>query len=72
MMPLAMVNPGSRVKLVSVNGGRGISARLAAMGLLPGVEVEVVSKDPGGPFILEVKGSRLVIGRGMALKIVVS
>lgn len=72
MMPLALVSPGSRVKLVSVNGGQGICARLAALGLLPGTEVEVLSRAPGGSFILEVKGSRLMLGRGMAQKIVVS
>jgi Fe2+ transport system protein FeoA len=39
------------------------------MGLLPGSEVEVVRNHMHGPIIVQVKESRLVIGRGMALKI---
>lgn len=72
LMPLVMASRGSKVRLVSVNGGKQMTSRLAAMGLLPGVEVEIVSNSPGDPFILDVRGSRLVLGRGMAHKIYVS
>jgi Fe2+ transport system protein FeoA len=41
------------------------------MGLVPGVEVEVVSSRVHGPFIVEAKGSRLMLGRGMVQKILV-
>lgn len=71
MMPLAMVHPGRRVRLVTVNGGRGLQSRLASMGLVPGVEVEVISSRMRGPFIVEAKGSRLMLGRGMVNKIFV-
>ena len=71
MMPLAMVHPGRRVRLVSVNGGRGLQSRLASMGLVPGVEMEVVSSRVQGAFIVEAKGSRLMLGRGMVRKIMV-
>jgi ferrous iron transport protein A len=71
MMPLAMVHPGRRVRLVSINGGRGLQSRLAAMGLVPGVEMEVVNSRLQGPFIVEAKGSRVMLGRGMVRKILV-
>ena len=71
MMPLAMVHPGRRVRLVTVSGGRGVRSRLASMGLMPGVEMEVVSRRLQGPFIVEAKGSRLMLGRGMVRKILV-
>jgi Fe2+ transport system protein FeoA len=71
-MPLIMASRGSKVRLVSVNGGKQMTSRLAAMGLLPGVEVEIISNAPGDPFILDVRGSRLVLGRGMAHKIFVN
>ncbi len=71
MMPLAMVQPGRRVRLVAINGGRGLQSRLAAMGLAPGVEMEVVSSRLQGPFIVEAKGSRLMLGRRMVHKILV-
>lgn len=70
-MPLVMAARGSKVRLVSVNGGKQMTSRLAAMGLMPGVEVEIISNSPGNPFILDVRGSRLVLGRGMAHKIFV-
>jgi ferrous iron transport protein A len=41
------------------------------MGLVPGVEMEVVSARSMGPFIVEAKGSRLMLGRGMVRKILV-
>jgi len=71
-IPLIMASRGSKVRLVSVNGGKQMTSRLAAMGLLPGVEVEIISNAPGDPFILDVRGSRLVLGRGMAHKIYVN
>jgi Fe2+ transport system protein FeoA len=71
-IPLIMASRGSKVRLVSINGGKQMTSRLAAMGLLPGVEVEIISNTPGDPFILDVRGSRLALGRGMAHKIFVN
>ncbi len=70
-MPLATVKAGSKVRFVNVQAGQALKARLAAMGLVPGSELEVVSNSLHGPFIVSVKGSRLVLGRGMAQKIMV-
>ena len=63
-MPLSAVAAGERVRLRSVEAGGGLESRLAAMGLLPGVELEVIRNAEHGPFIIEVKGTRLVLGRG--------
>jgi len=41
------------------------------MGLVPGVEVEVVNSSAKGPFVVSVKGTRLILGRGMVSKILV-
>lgn len=70
-MSLVMVEEGKRVRLKAVHSGVGLKARLAAMGLVPGVEIEVVRNRFRGPFVLEVKGSRMMLGRGMAHKIFV-
>jgi len=69
-LPLTMVAPGERVRLLKVNAGEGLSSRLSAMGLTPGVEFMII-QDSGGPLLLGVRDSRLAIGRGMAQKIVV-
>ena len=71
-MPLTMVQPGKRVRLIAVNAGRELQARLAVMGLVPGTEIEVLENSIRGPFMLAVKGSRLMLGRGMAHKILVA
>jgi len=55
--------------LVAVEAGGGLQGRLAAMGLVPGVEMEVLRNTPHGPFLIGVKGSRIMLGRGMAQKI---
>jgi Fe2+ transport system protein FeoA len=68
MMPLTMVHEGGRAILRSIGGGRQMRGRLAAMGLLPGTELEVIQNSGKGPFIVAVRGSRIVIGRGMAAR----
>lgn len=69
---LAIVEAGKRVHIVGVNAGRGLQGRLAAMGLVPGAEVDVIMNSPRGPFIVAVKGSRIALSRGMAQKIMVT
>lgn len=70
-MPLTMIREGNRAVLRSIDGGRQMRGRLAALGLLPGTELEVVQNSGKGPFIVAVRGSRIVIGRGMAARILV-
>ncbi len=71
-MPLTVVKTGSRVRLVAVEAGHGLQGRLAAMGLVPGVEIKVLRNSAHGPFLIEVKGSRIMLGRGMAQKLIVA
>ena len=68
-MPLSMVNTGRRVRLMAVRAGHDLAVRLAAMGLVPGVELEVIRNNYRGPFIVLVKDTRLILGRGVASKI---
>ena len=68
-MPLTMVDEGKKAILRSIEGGRQLRGRLAALGLLPGTELEVIQNSGHGPFVVSVKGSRIVIGRGMAARI---
>jgi Fe2+ transport system protein FeoA len=70
-MPLSVVSEGRSVVLRRVKAGRGLTSRLAAMGLIPGVEVHVHRNDRNGPVVLGVAGSRVMLGRGMAQKMCV-
>jgi ferrous iron transport protein A len=55
----------------AVQGGHGLVSRLAALGIIPGTVVTVLSGAGGGPVILEARGSRLALGRGQAARIIV-
>lgn len=70
-MPLAMVGPGWTVQIVSVRGGMRLQRRLADMGLTPGVVVSVLNSQMPGPVILNLRGSRLALGHGMTMRILV-
>ena len=77
MMPLAMAAPGEEVRLVAFathafHGGQRLRKRLADLGLNLGMTVRVLQHDSQGPLLLAVRDSRLAIGRGMALKIMVA
>ena len=69
--PLSKVQAGETVKLVNIEAGRDLNSRLASMGLVPNVEITVVSNNHPGPFVISVKNSKMMLGRGMAHKIMV-
>ncbi len=71
MMPLSMVSPGELVQVAAVRAGWGLQRRLADMGLTPGVQVRVVNSQRPGPVVIEIRGSRLALGQGVAHKIMV-
>ena len=71
-MPLAMVKAGERVRLVAVDAGCGLQTRLTAMGSVPGVEIGVLRNSLHGPFLVAVKGCRMVLGHGITQKIIVA
>jgi ferrous iron transport protein A len=71
-IPLPMARNGQALRLVSIEGGAHLRQRLGDMGLTPGTSLRLVQADGGGPLIVAVKDdSRLALGRGMALKIIV-
>ena len=63
---------GAELTVVSVNAGMGAKSRLADLGIVPGTKIIKRKAAPfNGPVEIDVKGSSLVIGRGLALKIIV-
>jgi ferrous iron transport protein A len=66
-MPLAFVQTGRQVRIVVIVAGHGLQGRLANMGLVPGTEIRVLSNPMQGPFLIEIKGSRIMLGRGKDL-----
>lgn len=70
-MPLAMARAGEVVTVVGIRGGWGLQRRLADMGLTPGVRIRLINSQMAGPVLIELRGSRLGLGRGVAQKVMV-
>jgi len=63
---------GEEVVVLRVNAGHKAKTRLANLGVVPGVKITKTKNAPfRGPLEIIVKGSSLVIGRGLASKIFV-
>ena len=70
MMPLTMVNTGEKNTIKKVGGKDEVRQFLENLGFVVGGVVTVVS-DIGGNLIVNVKDSRVAIGKDMACKIMV-
>ena len=70
-LPLSMINPSEEVTVTDVRGGRGLVQKLADMGLTPGSKLKVISSHKPGPILIDIRGSRLVLGHGVAHKVMV-
>lgn len=71
LIPLSVLNYGTQARIVKINGGCNLIKRLTEMGLTFGTPIKVVSESCGGPVLIEVRDSRIAIGRGIAMKIFV-
>jgi ferrous iron transport protein A len=70
-IPLSVLSFGSEAKITKICGGCNLIKRLAEMGLTYGSKIKVVSDPCGGPVLIEVRDTRLALGRGVATKIFV-
>ncbi|WP_040730966.1 FeoA family protein [Thiocapsa marina] len=69
--PLMMADEGACLRIIALNGGKGLTTRLTELGLNVGSEVRVVQRQGGG--LLVARGeSRIALGGGMAAKIQVA
>jgi ferrous iron transport protein A len=70
-MPLSLAGTGKPLTVTGIYAGFGLQRRLADMGLIPGTNVMVVSGCHPGPLLIDIRGSRLGLGFGVAQKIMV-
>lgn len=85
MMPLGLLCADERAEVVEVGTGsrcavdhanvassvRSCQDRIEDMGVRAGKIIEVLSNGGRGPILLKVDESRIAMGRGMAMKIMV-
>lgn len=69
-IPLNSIGVGKYAEVSNVMGGELMCKKLMEMGVNKGNVIEVVRND-AGPLIIKVGEMRLVLGRGMAQKVMV-
>lgn len=68
---LSAVREGESVRVQGIEGGQTFLSRLASLGFTPGVSLRVVQNVGRGPLIVNLRDTRVALGRGEASKIVV-
>ncbi len=70
-MSLSELRPGTRAIVESISGGKHLRQKLVHLGMIPGSEVKVIRANRMGPMVLNIQGSQIMIGQGMARRIYV-
>ena len=71
LKPLSTINEGRTVTLAQINAGRGLKSRLASMGLMSNTQITIINNKQPGPFVIRIKNTKMMLGRGMADKMMV-
>ncbi len=69
--PLALTGEGEKVRIVSLEAGKGLQERLISMGLNIDDEIEVIQCRERGAVLVSKEENRYALGGGMAQKILV-
>ncbi|MFX0053176.1 MAG: ferrous iron transport protein A [Candidatus Hermodarchaeota archaeon] len=69
MILLAHLNEGDEAEISYARGGRGIILRINELGFYPGSRIKMIRNIRAGPVLVELKGCRIAVGRGIAMKI---
>ncbi len=70
-MDLSQAKSGAVVRVKGLLGGQRAITRLREIGLVEGTLVKVIDNPIIGPIIIEVNGTKIALGRGMARKVIV-
>ena len=71
--PLTELGPAEEGRIIALQGGRGLQARLRALGLVEGQVIRKLSSLVwGGPVIVLINRAQVAIGKGMARRIIVT
>ena len=72
-VPLINIPFDTDVIITHIRAGFKATQRLSGMGITPGTQIKVISQAPfRGPIQIIVRGTRLAIGAGLAMKIFVN
>ena len=72
MTTLDQVQENNKAKVIDIQGGQRIRQRLGEMGIHPGDIIAILRYGAlRGPILIEIHGSQVALGRGIASKILV-
>ncbi len=66
---LSSAEPGISVRAIHVIGGDEARRKLIDIGVVPGEVLRVLKNDYEGPVLVSIRGTTLMIGRGLADKV---
>ena len=66
---LSDLRSGDRARVDTLFGGAGFRSRLAALGFTPGAEVRMLQNYGRGPVIVNIRDTRIALGRGEAKRV---
>ena len=70
MMTLDSIDVRRRARVILIEGGHGVRSHLNTLGIHIGDWLSVVERAPfRGPVLVDVNGTRVAIGRGIAAKV---
>ncbi len=71
MVPLAFIEPGTTVEVMDFRCGGKCGSRLRELGIVKGVSYRISTGRRNGPMILSNGETRIGIGAGIAMKVMV-
>jgi Fe2+ transport system protein A len=70
-LSLDQLPKGASAVVRNLRGGTELKSRLAAMGLTEGARLLVLQNTGHGPMLVNVRDTRVALGRGEAIKVLV-
>ncbi len=71
MVPLGLLGTGDKAEVIEIVSNQRPIARIEDMGFRAGKVVEMLNNCGQGPLLIKIDESRVALGRGMAMKIMV-
>ena len=69
---LDQIYENKKAKVIDIEGGAGIRQRLSQMGIHPGDIITILRYGAlRGPILIEIHGSQVALGRGIASRVIV-
>jgi ferrous iron transport protein A len=71
LIPLSMLNAGEYGTVSRIEGGVGVRKKLADLGIIRGKTIGIAHGKGGGPRVVVVENTRVMLGRGLLHKIII-